>query len=124
MPYQLMKHADDDRLIYVRSLAARIARVSEDFIILCEHEGLVTSKVMTGGGTGYSVQAIRQLTIIHRLYHDLDLDLGTIELVLHMRKQILDLQAKLVKEERRARLREKRLLEELRELRELLEKNL
>ena len=120
MAYKLIQRAKDDRPIYVRSLAARLASVSQEFLIRCEQQGLVKARLMTGGGTGFTVKAIRQLTIIRRLHQDLDLDLETIEIVLHMRNQILDLQAQLEKEQRRAQQREKRILKELQELRKAL----
>lgn len=122
MTFQLMLRAEDDEPLYFRSLAARMAHVSLDFLILCEREGLIKERAMTGGGTGYTIRTIRQLSRIHRLHHDLELDLETIDLVLHLRGQIVDLQARLEQVEKRARQREQQLLVELRELRQVLER--
>jgi hypothetical protein len=121
MPFELMLRATDEESIYIRSLAARMARVSINFLIRCEEEGLVNAQVMTGGGTGFSIRTIEQLNLIHRLHQELDLDLETIDLIIHMRCQIIDLQEQLDQVERRARQREQKLLVELRELRRLLD---
>jgi DNA-binding transcriptional MerR regulator len=121
MPYELLLRAEDDEPVYIRSLAARLARIPLDFLVLCEREGLVESKVMTGGGTGFTIHNIQQLTVIRRLHQELDLDIETIDLVLHMRRQIIDLQNRLRQAERQSRHREQKLLAELQDLRRVME---
>ena len=93
-----------------------MARVTPDFLTLCERAGLIRSQVMTGGGQGFDIRTIRRLATIHRLYHELELDFETIDLVLHMRRQIMDLHRQLDELERRADQREQALLAEIREL--------
>ena len=72
---------------------------------------------MTGGGMGFDIGTIRRLATIHRLYHELELDFETIDLVLHMRRQIIDLHRQLDELERHADQREQELLAQIRELR-------
>jgi DNA-binding transcriptional MerR regulator len=75
---------------------------------------------MVGGGEGYSPADIRQLLRIRRLQEDLGLDLPAVEVVLHMRRQMLDLLAQLDDVERRKRQRERELLAEIQRLRRYL----
>jgi len=117
MPFEIMLRAESNEPLYIRSVAIQMARVTPDFLIRCEQEGLVSAQVMTGGGMGFNSESIRQLVTIRHLYQELELDLETIDLILHMRQQIIDLNKQLDNLERRARLREQRLLSEIRELR-------
>lgn len=117
MPFEIMLRAEDDDPFYIRSEAIQMARVTSDILVLCEQEGLVSAQVMTGGEMGFNAEAIRQLVIIRRLYQELDLDLETIDLVLHMRRQIIDLHHQLDDLEQRTRQREQIWLSEIRELR-------
>lgn len=117
MPFEIMLRAEDDRPLYIRAVAIRMARVTPEFLTLCEQTGLIRSRVMAGGGRGFDTRSIRRLATIRRLYHELELDFETIELVLHMRRQIIDLHRQLDELERRADQREQELLTEIRELR-------
>jgi hypothetical protein len=117
MPFEIMLRAEDDRPLYIRSIAIRMARVTSDFLTLCEQAGLIRAQVMTGGGMGFDIRTIQRLATIHRLYRELDLDFETIDLVLHMRRQIIDLHRQLDELERRADQREQALLAEIQDLR-------
>jgi hypothetical protein len=117
MPYEIMLRAENDEPLYLRSLAIRIARVTPDFLILCEREGLVQARTMTGGGEGFDTRSIRRLALIHRLHQELELDLETIDLVIHLRNQIIDLYREIENLEQRAHQREQSLLAEIQALR-------
>jgi DNA-binding transcriptional MerR regulator len=112
----IFQSQDEDR-IYVRSFAARLAGVSEEFIIQCEQEGLITSKQKTEDLIGLDKNSVQRLTLIRRLHRELELDLDTIDLVLHMRRQIIDLQNQIEELERRSRQKERQLLQEMQQLR-------
>jgi MerR family transcriptional regulator/heat shock protein HspR len=108
---------DDDR-IYIRPFAARLAGVSEDFLIRCEEQGLVTSRQKTGGGKGFDRDSLRRINLIHRLHRDLVLDLDSIELVLHLRRQILELNDQLEAIRRESQEKERQLLAEIQAIKE------
>jgi len=120
MKHAIIIRASTDETLFIPSQAAHLAGVSRTFLDRCQQQGLIKSKLMTGGGIGYDIQAVRQLARIRRLYVDLDLDLETIDVVLHLREQILDLQEQLHQLEHHARQREHRLQADLLKLRRLL----
>jgi DNA-binding transcriptional MerR regulator len=118
MPFEIMLRAENDEPLYLRSLAIRLAQITPDFMILCEQEGLVQARNMTGGGQGFDAQSIRRLALIHRLYQELELDLETIDLVIHLRSQIVDLYREIDDLEKRVRQREQSLMDEIQALRQ------
>jgi DNA-binding transcriptional MerR regulator len=120
MRYAIIPRARSDEPIYMRTLAAQLAHVSLDFLQACEQEGLIEVQLMTGGGFGLDANNIRRLVIIRRLCRDLELDLETVELVLHLRRQVLELQMQVEQLERRARQRKQKLHREIHRLRRLL----
>jgi len=120
MKYAMIIRASTDETLYIPTQAAQLAGVSKAFLDRCHQHGLIKPKVMTGGGRGYDARAIRQLARVRRLYDDLALNLETIEVVLHLRQQILDLQDQLYQLEGQTRERERKLQAELLELRRLL----
>jgi len=67
---------------------------------------------MTGRGEGFDTWSIR------RLYQELDLDLETIDLVIHLWSQIVDLQREIKDLEQRSHWREQNLLAEIQTLRQ------
>ena len=111
------RRADDDEPLYSASVAAQLARVSLELLRQCEEESLIRPRAMAGGGLGYSAADIRRLIRIRRLQDDLELDLPAVEVVLHMRRQVLDLMAELDELERQMWRRERLLLAEMQRLR-------
>jgi DNA-binding transcriptional MerR regulator len=107
----------DEETIYLRPFAARLAGVSEDFLTQCEREGLITCRRMEGGESGLDRNDVRRLSLIRRLHQELDLDLDTIDLVLHLRRQVINLQGEIEAMERKARQKERQLLAELQQIR-------
>ena len=120
MSNAIVIYTQEEQTIYLRSFAARLAGVSEDFLVRCEQEGLITCLPETEGKIGFDRKAIQRLSLIKRLHGELELDLDTIDLVLHMRRQIIDLQSDLEAVERKARQRERQLLAEMQQLRRAL----
>jgi MerR family transcriptional regulator/heat shock protein HspR len=122
MSKAIVIYTQEEQTIYLRSSAARLAGVSEDFLVRCEQEGLIACLPERGGKTGFDRKTIQRLSLIKRLHGELELDLDTIELVLHLRRQIIDLQHDLERLERKAYQRERQLLSELQQLRRTLTK--
>jgi MerR family transcriptional regulator/heat shock protein HspR len=109
MAYEIILRAEDDEPLYLRSLAIRMARITPDFLVLCEKEGLVQARTMTGGGKGFDSRSIERLALIRRLHRELELDLEIVDMVIHLRKQIVDLQQEIEIIEQRVRAREQSL---------------
>ena len=122
MAYRLVIRSHDDEPIYSRPVAAQLAQVSLDFLRLCERENLIQVQVMTSGREGYSVADIRRLTRIYRLREDLGLDLPSVEVVLNLRRQVLELMSQVDEMERQMARREQELMDEIRQLRRRLAK--
>ena len=122
MVYRLVIRSHDDEPIYSRPVAAQLAQVSLNFLRLCERENLIQVRVMTGGREGYSVADIRRLTRIYRLREDLGLDLPCVEVVLNLRRQVLELMSQVDEMERQMARREQELMDEIRQLRRRLAK--
>lgn len=117
MSKAIIFQSQDEEHIYIRSFAARLAGVSEEFILQCEQEGLISSKQKTGDLIGLDKKSVQRLALIRRLHQELELDLDTIDLVLHMRRQIIDLQNQMEEFERKARQKERQLLDEMQQFR-------
>jgi DNA-binding transcriptional MerR regulator len=120
MTYRLVIRSRDEEPVYTRPVAAQLAQVSIEFLRLCEEENLIQVQVMAGGGQGYSVAHIRHLARIRRLHEDLELDLPAVEVVINLRRRVLDLMAQMDEVERRAAQREQELIDEIRLLRRRL----
>lgn len=105
----------DAEQIYSRAVAARLARVSLDFLYRCEQEGLFPYSL--GTRRGFSAKEIAQLTRVRRLHEDLGLELPAIGVVLRMRQRILELVAEIEEMERDMARREQALRSEIHQLR-------
>ena len=112
--------SEDDAPQYTPPVAAQLARVSLSFVRLCEREGLSRPRPMRGGALGYGMADIQHLARIRRLRDVLDLDLPAVEVVLNLRRRVLELLAEMEEMERRMTRREQELLGEIRELRRRL----
>ena len=119
MPFNLTVRIRDDEPFYTRSVAAQVARISLDFLRLCEEENLLQAKIMAGG-QGYTPADIRQMARIRRLREDLELDLPAVEVALHLRRQVVDLLSQIEQMERHMSKREQELLNEIQQLRRRL----
>ena len=102
---------------YTRVVAAQLAEISFEFLGRCEAERLVQVRVIRGGEPGYSAPDSRELARRGRLHQDLELDFPALEVVQHMRRQLLDLQEMVERLEREMIQREERLVRELVDLR-------
>ena len=109
-----------DQPRYTRDLAAQLADISLDFLERCENERLIEISIKSSDQPGYSVRDIRRLTISRNLHENLELDFPALEVVLNMRRQLLDLQQQLDDMERQSIEREEQLRRQMINLRRRL----
>ena len=86
--------------------AARLARVSEDFIYQCDREGLVKARVMLHGKQGLCFADVSKLKLVRHLHDDMGLDLEAVDIVLRYRSRIRMMQRRLYEAEQRLRQKE------------------
>lgn len=120
MAYQLIIHSEEDEPLYSREIAAQLAHISIDFLLRCEVEQFVQPRRLPEGEAGYTAADIRRLAMVRRLRYSLDLELPAVEVVLHLRRQVIDLQSYLEELETEMERRENEWLQEIRELRSRL----
>jgi DNA-binding transcriptional MerR regulator len=117
--YLMLRSQDEDR-IFTRAVAARLARITLDFLAECEREALVQPRPMFGAEEGYRPSDIEEIARIRRLQQDLELDLGAVEVVLHMRRRMLEMLEEIEALEETMWQREQQLRREISRLREEL----
>jgi MerR family transcriptional regulator, heat shock protein HspR len=108
--------------LYTPRVAAALAGISQQALDQYRRRGLVQPQRKPGSGEGYRAADIRRLISIRRLRQEVDLDLGAIEVVLHLRDQVLELQREMEDRRQDAARREEELLETIHELRDRLAK--
>jgi MerR family transcriptional regulator/heat shock protein HspR len=104
-------------LIFTRTVAAQLARVSLEFLDRLEAEELMQPRELEGGDLGYTPEDIARLSRIRRLHDTLGLDLAGVEVVLRLREQLVDMLTRMEDMEKRFNRREQDLVKELNELR-------
>lgn len=118
MANSLMIRSQNEGRLFSRNVAAQLARITLEFLEQCEREALVQPGPMLGGGEGYTIQDIDEMVRIRRLKQDLGLDLEAIEVVLHMRRRMVEMLYEMNALEARMWAREQQLRAELRRLRQ------
>jgi MerR family transcriptional regulator, heat shock protein HspR len=106
--------------LFSRPIAAQLARITLDFLSRLEEGKLIRPRTAVQGEPGYCAEDITQISRIRRLHEDLGLDLEAVEIILHMRRQILTLLRRMEEMERRLAGRERELVQEIQELRRRL----
>jgi DNA-binding transcriptional MerR regulator len=117
MSFQLTIRTTSEERLYSQRQAVELARIPLEMLRQCEEERLVEARPMPGGQPGYTAADIRRLARVRRLCEELELDLPAVEIVLHLRRQVLGLLAELEEAEARIARREQELLREIRLLR-------
>lgn len=121
MADSLMIRSQDEERLFSRSVAARLAQITLDFLEQCEREALVQPGPMLGGREeGYTLQEIAEIARIRRLQQDLGLELAAIEVVLHMRRRMLEMLDEMNTLEARMWEREQQMRAEIHRLRQEL----
>ena len=115
-----MQDSYQNQPVYTRRIAVQIAEISLEFLQRCEAEHLIEEQTVPLDEPAYTAQDIRQLALIRRLHEVLGIDMQDMEVVLHLRSQLLDLQMQIEEVERQWTDREEQLLAELIELRRQL----
>jgi DNA-binding transcriptional MerR regulator len=104
--HPLAIYCDQPEAHFEHRTAARLAKVSEQFICRCEQEELVTSRIMLHGRKGLCFADVCKLKLLRHLHEDMGLDLEAVDLVLQYRNQIKILQRRLEELERFMRQKE------------------
>ena len=99
--YPVAIYFDHPEVHFEYRTAARLARVSEEFIHQCEREELVTSRIMLHGKKGLYFADVCKLKRIRHLHEDMGLDLEAVDLVLRYRNRIKTIQRRLDEMEQR-----------------------
>ncbi|MFC1821947.1 chaperone modulator CbpM [Thermodesulfobacteriota bacterium] len=111
--YPLAIYCDHLEDHFERMTAARLARVSEEFINRCEREELVASRIMLHGKRGLCFADVCKLKIIRHLHEDMGLDLEAVDFVLRYRNRIKTMQRRLEQLEQHMRKKEQERLSEI-----------
>lgn len=117
--YTLVRY-EETRPGYSAQEAAASAGMTLEELQQCLEEGLVTPKRQSSGHLVFSDAEVDRLWRIHRLHSEVELDLDAIEVVMHLRDQLLDLQRETFELRRAMARREQELQEALRQLRQQL----
>ena len=117
MSNQIIIRTGEEELLYTRPVAAQLAHISLDFLRRCERENIVQPRPLPGGGVGYTAADIRRLARVRRLRYSLELDMPAVEVILNLRRQVLDLQTYLDQLELEMAQREQQWQREVQELR-------
>lgn len=120
MPFEIVIRSRENEPLFSLGMAARLARVDTQFLVSCEHHGMVKPRLIGDRIRQYTLSDIRQIALIHRLHKELDLDLPALEVVLNLRRQVIKLQEQIALLERQSRLREQTLQAEIHRLRRML----
>lgn len=111
---------DEEQPVYSRDVAADLARITREFLEDLEREELVRTRRMAGGGRGYTSRDVRNLRRIRRLREQVGLDLAAVEVVLHMRRRMVEMLQEMDQIEREMVRREQELRREIRRLQQRL----
>ncbi|SHJ61624.1 MerR HTH family regulatory protein [Malonomonas rubra DSM 5091] len=104
--YPISPFYEDPEARFEYRIVARMTRVSEDFILLCEKEELVTAHTMLHGVKGLSAADISKLKLIRYLHEEMGLPLEAIDLVLRYRERVKTMERQLDEMEQRLRKKE------------------
>lgn len=115
-----MQNSSPDQLRYTRTVAVQLAEISLEFLERCEAERLIEVRTAQTSEPSYSAQDIRRLALIRRLHEVLAIDMQDLEVVLHLRSQLVGLQIQMQEMERQWITREQQLLNEMLDLRRRL----
>lgn len=93
--------SEQGRSRYTIGVAAQLAGLHEQSLRMYERRGLVQPRRSKGNIRLYSDDDIDQIRFIRRLVDDLGVNLAGVEVIIQMRRQLLQAQASLVELEER-----------------------
>jgi MerR family transcriptional regulator/heat shock protein HspR len=80
---------------YTIKIAAELCGMHEQSLRMYERRGLISPRRSPGNFRYYSDSDIEQIRFIKRLIDDLGVNLAGVEVILHMRRQMLEMQQEL-----------------------------
>jgi len=86
--YPIATFCQDPEVHFEYRIVSRMARVSEEFILQCEHEELVTAHTMLHGAKGLNPADVSKLKLIRYLHQDMGLSLDAVDFVLRYRERV------------------------------------
>jgi hypothetical protein len=104
--YPVTLFRDHPETHFEHRVVAHLARVSEAFILKCEQQDLITTRIMLHGRQGVCFADVCKLKMIRHLHEDMGLTLEAVDFVLRYRHQIKRLNRKLNKMKQRIRQKE------------------
>jgi MerR family transcriptional regulator/heat shock protein HspR len=116
----IMHQYSRNQIRYTRTMVIQLAEISPEFLEKCEVEQLIETSTVGDDEPSYSAQDIRHLALIRRLHEVLGIDMQDLEVVIHLRSQLMDLQDRMQEMERQWIAREEQLLNEMIDLRKKL----
>lgn len=82
-----------EQRVYTISVAAQLAGLHEQSLRMYERRGLVQPQRSKGNIRLYSEEDIEQIRFIRRLVDDLGVNLAGVEVIIQMRRQLIQAQA-------------------------------
>lgn len=101
--YPISLFHNDPEGHYEYRIVARMTRLSEEFILQCEREELITAHKMLHGAKGLSAADVSKLKLIRYLHEDMGLGLEAIDFVLRYRERVKMMERQLDGMEQRLR---------------------
>ena len=80
---------------YTIKVAAELCGMHEQSLRMYERRGLITPRRSPGNIRHFSDQDVEQIRFIKRLIDDLGVNLAGVEVILHMREQLIETQREL-----------------------------
>ncbi|KPV47430.1 MerR family transcriptional regulator [Kouleothrix aurantiaca] len=81
--------------LYTIKIAAALCGMHEQSLRMYERRGLIAPRRSAGNIRRFSDADVEQIRFIKRLIDDLGVNLAGVEVILHMRRQMVDLQEQL-----------------------------
>lgn len=117
--YTLVRAAEAEPRVSANRAAA-MAGADPDLLEICRREGLIYPERGPDGGPRYSPADVQRLTAIARLREEAQMDLETIEVVMHLRQQLVEVHCQMDALRRAFLQREQELLETISRLEQSL----
>ncbi len=84
-----------DKQYYTIGIAAELCGMHEQSLRMYERRGLIAPRRSAGNIRRFSEEDVEQIRFIKRLVDDLGVNLAGVEVIMHMRQQLLDMQREL-----------------------------
>jgi DNA-binding transcriptional MerR regulator len=114
--YEIAIYLDQPEVHFDYRTAARLAHVSRRLVDQCEQADLITCRIMIHGKKGLCFADVQKLKLIRHFHKDLGLPLDAVDLLLHYRNRISEMQQMLQERERKMRHKAKEHLTEIQKL--------